>query len=699
MEHLPKCLYFEFPFAASLQGRAGAPTNSNSTKLTDLWQSQTDFCDAIGGPSDDGLPCYAGSPVALNNTQTPTPPSGMCLEKIGNGSYLNMVGHPDGSSRAFFSNQQGKIWLATIPKQGSGGILEIDEANPFLDLTDEVHFDTEFGMLGIAFHPKCACNSDVNCDPSKLGPDNGAQPCQFQSVIAEFTVNGTASQPASATSANPSEVRRIFTMGLPFTPHHGGQILLDREMGATEVDRLGLWGNYSIPKDNPYTVDKNLQKEIWALGLRNPWRCSFDSARPSYFICADVGQITAFQGHLFRISFLCPQFQYETEGTGDFCPKVVVNIQQDIYEEVDLITKHGNYGWRAYEGRYLFTPRQSPGGNTSVGSIRPIFPVMGYNHSEVNSNEGSASITGGYFYRSMTDPCMIGRYLFADLYAGSIWAGTENPITSGKFTSSKISFNCADDSPINCTFTPGSSLPALSYIFSFGEDNNKDVYLLTNSGVYRIVSPSRCNYTCSKVNASTAASPGPAVSPPPSEASLLRGSFQILLVLNSFFSCISSHSESPRHHRPPPEISNYEETIIIDSVFPLEETIDFVRRGPRHYSSREITAAMSRPVRRGPRDPPAFWLLSHIFWTSTFHAPASEEEETMILGGIEDDEGVLMSGPLSQEIITRCLKTRNSCPDDEQEDKVCAICLDDFGQENGHEMIGVLDCRHEYHAG
>lgn len=121
-----------------------------------------------------------------------------------------MVAHPDGSNRAFFSNQPGKIWLATIPKQGSGGVLELDESSPFLDLTDEVHFDTEFGMLGIAFHPKftengrffasfscdkakwpdcagrCACNSDVNCDPSKLAPDNGANPCQFQSVIAEF---------------------------------------------------------------------------------------------------------------------------------------------------------------------------------------------------------------------------------------------------------------------------------------------------------------------------------------------------------------------------------------------------------------------------------------------------------------------------------------------------------------------------------
>ena len=98
--------------------------------------------------------------------------------------------------------------------------MELDEATPFLDLTDEVHFDAEFGLLGIAFHPKftengrffasfncdkakwpecagrCACNSDVKCDPSKLTPENGASPCQFQSVIAEFTANGTASQPS-----------------------------------------------------------------------------------------------------------------------------------------------------------------------------------------------------------------------------------------------------------------------------------------------------------------------------------------------------------------------------------------------------------------------------------------------------------------------------------------------------------------------
>lgn len=81
-------------------------------------------------------------------------------------------------------------------------------------------------------------------------------------------------------------------------------------------------------------------------------------------------------------------------------------------EEVNIITKGGNYGWRVYEGPYPFTPLTSPGGNTSLNSINPIFPVMGYNHSAVSSKQGSASITGGYFYRSSTDPCMSGRCVF-----------------------------------------------------------------------------------------------------------------------------------------------------------------------------------------------------------------------------------------------------------------------------------------------
>ncbi|CAI8609984.1 unnamed protein product [Vicia faba] len=553
------------PFSPSLQGQGGGlPANTNATKLNELWQSKTDFCNALGGASNNVSVCFEGEPVVLNKTDAPiSPPHGLCLEKIGNGSYLNMVAHPDGTNRAFFSSQMGKVWLATIPEEGSGGQLELDESSPFVDLTDQVYFDTQFGMMGMTFHPNfanngrffasfncdkdkwsgcngvCSCNSNVNCDPSKLGASNGAQPCQYQTVIAEYTANGTASQPSSAESAKPTEVRRIFTMGLPFTSQHGGQILfgpndgylyfmmgdgggtgdpynfsqnkksllgkimrldVDNIPSASEVSKLGLWGSYSIPKDNPFSEDKDLEPEIWALGLRNPWRCSFDSEKPSYFFCADVGQ--------------------------------------DLYEEVDLITKGGNYGWRINEGPYPFTVTDSPGGNTSIKSINAIAPIAGYNHSEINKNEGSASISGGYVYRSMTDPCMFGRYLYADLYAGALWAAIEDPENSGNFTTSRIPFGCAHDSPIPCEIVPSSSLPALGYIFSFGQDNKKDVYILANSGVYRVVPPSRCKYTCSQEKVSTTTTPP---SPSPSHASHWSNSYgYIFLQLSSLLLLVTS---------------------------------------------------------------------------------------------------------------------------------------------------------------
>ncbi|CAB4305469.1 unnamed protein product [Prunus armeniaca] len=485
----------------SMQVRGGTPSNSTS-KLSDIWQSKNEFCNTFGGSSESELFCFDGGPVLLNNSEIPTPPS--------------------------------------------------------------VYADTEFGMMGLAFHPnyvqngrffasfncdkvkwpecsgRCSCNSDVGCDPSKLGSDNGAQPCQYHSIIAEFTANGTTSQPSSVTSVKPLEVRRIFTMGLPFTSHHAGQILfgpkdgflyfmmgdggsigdpynfsqnkksllgkimrldIDNLPSAMTITDLGLWGNYSVPGDNPFSEDKELQPEIWALGFRNPWRCSFDLERPSYFLCADVGQ--------------------------------------DQYEEADIITKGGNYGWRIYEGPSPYNP-QSPGGNTSATSINPIFPVMGYNHSDVNKAEGSASITGGYFYRSTTDPCMHGRYLYADLFAGGIWTGIETPEDSGNFTSTKIPVSCALDSPIQCSAEEGSSLPALGFIFSFGQDNRKDIFILANSGLYRVVRPSRCNYTCSKEIVTSSSHPKSVPSPAPSASCTRRQLnnpfvLELLIFFSTFF--------------------------------------------------------------------------------------------------------------------------------------------------------------------
>ena len=108
------------------------PFNSTS-KLTDIWQSKSAFCNEFGGASEAGEVCFDGGPVVLNQT--------------------------------------GKTWLATVPEQGSGALLAIDKSNPFLDLTDKVYSDAEFGMLGIAFHPNFQQNGrffvSFNCDKAK----------------------------------------------------------------------------------------------------------------------------------------------------------------------------------------------------------------------------------------------------------------------------------------------------------------------------------------------------------------------------------------------------------------------------------------------------------------------------------------------------------------------------------------------------
>lgn len=88
------------------------------------------------------------------------------------------------------------------------------------------------------------------------------------------------------------------------------------------------------------------------------------------------------------------------------------------------------------------------------------------------------------------------RYIYADLYANNMFTAVETPIGSANFTRDSINFTCTKSSPIPCDFTGKSSLPSLGYIFSFGQDNNKDLYYLTSKGVYRVVRPSLCGYSC-----------------------------------------------------------------------------------------------------------------------------------------------------------------------------------------------------------
>ncbi|CAJ1943998.1 unnamed protein product [Sphenostylis stenocarpa] len=150
------------------------------------------------------------------------------------------------------------LWLLTLMTLTAHSSL-VKWVSPFVDLNDQVHFDTQLGMMGIEFHPNfanndpffasfncdkdkwsgcngvCSCNSNVDCDLSKLGNDNGVQ-----SVM----------------------------MG-----DGGGSG--DPLRGASEINKLGLWSSYSSPKDNLFSEDKDLQPEIWDLGLRNPWQYTY----------------------------------------------------------------------------------------------------------------------------------------------------------------------------------------------------------------------------------------------------------------------------------------------------------------------------------------------------------------------------------------------------------------------------------------
>lgn len=128
---------------------------------------------------------------------------------------------------------------------------------------------------------------------------------------------------------------------------------------------------------------------------------------------------------------------------------------------------------------------------------------------------------------------MVGfRYLFSDLYAGAIWAGTENPKDSGNFTSTKLPVSCAHDTPIPCTTAAGSSFPSLGFIFSFGQDNRKDTFILASSGVYRIARPSRCSYVCSMENVTAPVPSSPSLSPSAGK----RLSKPLTVLLNILFS-------------------------------------------------------------------------------------------------------------------------------------------------------------------
>lgn len=287
--------------------------------------------------------------------------------------YLTHAG--DGSGRVFVVEQPG-----TIRVLGEG----LDQV--FLDLRDKVNDGpNEAGLLGLAFHPRYA--------------ENGRFFVYYTygnlfSRFSEFRVSAGPNQ------ADLASERVLFEVQQPAGNHNGGQLAFgpdgylyiglgdgggaDDQYGngqnrktllgdilRLDVDRTQGELGYAIPPDNPFAGNtEGWREEIWAWGLRNPWRFSFDRLN---------GQLWA----------------------GD--------VGQNKWEEVDLIEKGGNYGWNIMEGSHCF----SPAAECDTTGLK--LPVLEYSHSE------GKSISGGYVYRGARLTGLAGVYVYGDYVSQQIW--------------------------------------------------------------------------------------------------------------------------------------------------------------------------------------------------------------------------------------------------------------------------------------
>ncbi|HYN83610.1 MAG TPA: PQQ-dependent sugar dehydrogenase [Pyrinomonadaceae bacterium] len=286
----------------------------------------------------------------------------------------------DGSNRLFVVEQGGRIRLV------KNGALQ---SAPFLDISARVSAGGERGLLGLAFPPGYASKGHFYVNYTRAS--DGA------TVIARYRRN--ASNPDAA---DPSSEQIVLTIGQPFANHNGGQLSFSPRDGFLYVgmgdggsggdpgnraqnpaDLLGKMlridteaagtTTYAVPPSNPFAGRAGFRQEIWALGLRNPWRFSFDRQTGDLFI-ADVGQ-----GSWEEVNF-----QPAASAGGE------------------------NYGWRVMEGTHCFNPNPcDPTGLT--------LPVREYDHSQ------GCSVTGGHVYRGTSFPRMQGLYIYADFCSGVIW--------------------------------------------------------------------------------------------------------------------------------------------------------------------------------------------------------------------------------------------------------------------------------------
>jgi glucose/arabinose dehydrogenase len=342
---------------------------------------------SCGGDGNDSNPSPTTAPTGTattttvpgaNGSESPASglPSKVTLQRVfGNLTFANLTGLYQTPSGA---------WLAT-EKAGLVRLIDASgtQASTFLDITDKVSTaGQEEGLLGLALAPDFATSGVFYVYYSAADPR--------RSVISRFTSTGNTARPESE--------QVLLEISQPFSNHNGGQMVFgpdgmlyiglgdggsarDPQKNGQNLNTLlgkilridvSGGGAYKVPADNPFAGRNDEKGEIWSYGMRNPWRFSFDKS------------------------------------TGDLW---VADVGQDTREEIDIVTKGGNYGWSVMEGS------QCLGGGSNCDSSGKIPPVFDYANAGNN-----CSITGGFVYRGSAIEALRGAYVYSDYCSGLIWA-------------------------------------------------------------------------------------------------------------------------------------------------------------------------------------------------------------------------------------------------------------------------------------
>lgn len=336
-----------------------------------------------------------------------------------------------GDERLFLSTRPGRVLIVR------DGQLE---AEPFLDLTDRVSQGNEQGFFTIAFHPDYATNGTFFVTYNEMSENL---------VISRFQVSSD-----DPDKANPASEVQLLNLEQPFNNHNGGQLQFgpDGYLYAAPGDsgqsfdpaclaqnkasllgkmiRLDVDQNvdtppyYAVPADNPFVGNGDYAPEIWALGLRNPWRFSFDRATGDLYI-GDVGQ----------------------------------NEREEVDYEPAGSAGGRNYGWKMLEGT-LCQNRMAGCTEPLEPCNSPVYtpPILEYTH------DVGCSVTGGYVYRGTDLPGLAGAYIYGDLCKGTIWAARRE---DDVWTSEEL--------PVTAGF-----------LLTFGEDVDGELYLAAGSTLYRL---------------------------------------------------------------------------------------------------------------------------------------------------------------------------------------------------------------------